>query len=112
MSSTGPRTLSASETHPLLAHASADAIAAWRGGAPVCARELLRDVAVVASALPVASHVLNLCSDRYRFAVALLAAVARGQVTLLPPTTTPDVVRSLRAFAPDAYYIAADDGAS
>jgi acyl-coenzyme A synthetase/AMP-(fatty) acid ligase len=112
MSSIGPRTLSASESHPLLAHASADAIAAWRGGVPVTARELLRDVAIVASALPVASHVLNLCSDRYRFAVALLAAVARGQVTLLPPTTTPNVIRSLRTFAPDAYYIADDEGAT
>ncbi len=111
MSSIGPRTLSASRTHPLVAHAQAEAIAAWRGGVPVTAGEFLRDVAIVAAALPVASHVLNLCSDRYRFAVALLAAVVRGQVTLLPPATTPNVIRSMRTFAPDAYYIADDEAA-
>ena len=38
----------------------------------------------------------------------LLAAIARGQVTLLPPATTPNVIRALRDFAPDAYLVADD----
>jgi hypothetical protein len=29
-------------------------------------------------------------------------------VTLLPPATTPHVIRSMRAFAPDAYYVSDD----
>jgi len=40
--------------------------------------------------------------------VVLCAAVSRGQVTLLPPTTTPNVIRSMREFAPDAYYVSDD----
>ncbi len=51
---------------------------------------------------------LNLCAGRYRFAVAYLAAVARGQVTLLPPTVNPNVIAALRAFAPDMYYVTDD----
>ena len=44
---------------------------------------------------------LNACADRYRFAVGLGACLARGQVSLLPSTHTPEVIRQLRAFAPD-----------
>lgn len=108
MSSIGPRPHSAAGRIPLVGHDRPDAIAAFRGGTPVTARELLRDVACTAAKLPDASHVLNLCADRYRFAVVLLAAVARGQVTLLPPATTPNVIQALRGFAPDAYYVSDD----
>lgn len=108
MSSIGPRAQSASELLPLLGHADAGDIAAWRGTTPVTMRALLDDVARTAAALPEASHILNLCADRYRFAVVYLAAVARGQLALLPPTITPNVIAALRAFAPDAYYVADD----
>jgi acyl-coenzyme A synthetase/AMP-(fatty) acid ligase len=99
---------SASGTVPLTGHAVADAIAAYRRGEPVSAGQFLHDVARVAAALPVAGHILNFCADRYRFAVVLCAAVSRGQVTLLPPTTTANVIRSMREFAADAYYVSDD----
>ncbi|HYM27140.1 MAG TPA: AMP-binding protein [Steroidobacteraceae bacterium] len=44
---------------------------------------------------------LNACADRYRFTVGLGACLARGKVSLLPSTHTPEVIRQLRAFAPD-----------
>ena len=47
-------------------------------------------------------------SDRYNFAVLLCAAIVRGQVSLLPPTTTPNVIESMRGFAPDAYFVSDD----
>lgn len=106
MSLIGARLRSSSGLLALVGHDRADAIAAWRAGRPITVGELLRDVARAAAALPEAAHVLNLCSDRYRFAVMLLAAVARGQLTLLPPATTPHVIRSMRSFAPDAYFVA------
>jgi acyl-coenzyme A synthetase/AMP-(fatty) acid ligase len=96
----------------LIAHADGAAIAAYRRGEPVTAAELLRDVREMALALPDARHVLNLCNDRYRFAVTLLAAVTRGQTTLLPPTTTPNVIEALHGFAADAYYVADDEAVS
>jgi acyl-coenzyme A synthetase/AMP-(fatty) acid ligase len=108
VSSTAPRAVE--ERHPLIAHRDPRAILAWRRGRPVTAARFVADALAAASALPDSRHVLNFCSDRYRFAVLLAAAILRGQVTLLPPTTTPNVIRSMREFAPDAYYVSDDPG--
>jgi acyl-coenzyme A synthetase/AMP-(fatty) acid ligase len=96
---------------PVVGYRSLDDVAAYRRGVPVTARRFLGDVARAAAALPATGHMLNLCSDRYRFAVALLAALARGHATLLPPATTPNLVRAMRAFAPDAYFVSDAPGA-
>ena len=104
MSRPAPRA-SLPERHALCVHAPDD-VFAWRGARAITAREFFTDVARVAAALPAASHVLNLCTDRYRFTVFFVAAVMRGQVTLLPPGTHRNVIRSLHAFARDACYVA------
>lgn len=52
----------------------------------------LRHVHGVASLLPPARHVINLCEDRYRFLVVFCAAAVRGQVNLLPPSRAAAVV--------------------
>jgi acyl-coenzyme A synthetase/AMP-(fatty) acid ligase len=93
---------------PLIAHASPRAVLAWRGAEPVTAGRFLADVAAAAQSLPESGHILNFCADRYRFAVLFAAAIVRGQVTLLPPTTTPHVIQAMREFAPDAYYVTDD----
>ena len=112
MASPVPRPSPAAQRLALVAHTDPRAIAAYRRGEPVTAGELLRDAKRLAAALPDRSHVLNLCSDRYRFAVTLLAAIMRGQATLLPPATTPNVIRALRGFAADAYFVADDPSAA
>lgn len=81
---------------------------AYRGGAAVRAGEFLADVMRLAAGLPGGSHVLNVCSDRYRFAVGLAAALVTGRVSLLPSTHTPAAIRELRAFAPDAFCLTDD----
>src|SRR5258706_15052544 len=53
--------------------------------------------------LPERRHVLNLCADRYRFAVALGAALVRGQVSLLPPNQTLDLMERLTFRYPGLY---------
>ncbi|HXS51215.1 MAG TPA: AMP-binding protein [Usitatibacter sp.] len=108
MSSVDVRPRSSSGSLPLTGHGREDAIAAWRAGRPITAGELLAEVARVSAALPDRSHILNLCTDRYRFAVMLLAAVARGQLTLLPPAATPHLIRAMLRFAPDAYFVTDD----
>ena len=90
---------------PLIAHRSLDAIVAWRGGTPVNARQFLNDVAHLASQLPPGRHALNLCGDRYRFAVALSACIVSGRISLLPPTHTPEMARQMRRIAPDVFCI-------
>lgn len=87
---------------PLL-DAAADVTIAWRAAQPVGAAQYVADVAALAARLPARGHVLNACADRYRFAVALGAALVRGHVLLLPPDHTPQTVARLKEFAPEAY---------
>ena len=74
---------------------------AYRAGVPIRAAQYLADVECLAAQLGDGHHVLNACADRYRFAVGLGACLVRGQVSLLPSTHTPEMIRQLRAFAPD-----------
>jgi acyl-coenzyme A synthetase/AMP-(fatty) acid ligase len=53
--------------------------------------------------------VLNVCADRYRFAVGFAAALTAGKVSLLPPTHTPEVIERLKAFAPDVVCLTDDE---
>ena len=76
---------------------------AYRAGRAIRADEFLAAAAALAATLPAGRHVINVCADRYRFAVGLAAAVLAGKVSLLPPSHTPQVVRHLRQFAPDVF---------
>jgi acyl-coenzyme A synthetase/AMP-(fatty) acid ligase len=90
---------------PLIARPAPGLPFAWRDGQAVQAAQFLADAAQVAAQLPARGHVFNACADRYRFAVGLGAALLRAQVTLLPPDHTPQTLRRLREFAPDAYLL-------
>ena len=109
MSSAAPRRSSDPARRGLIAPREAGAVLATRRGQPISAARFMHEVRRTADALPAASHVLNFCADRYRFAVAFCAALVRGQTTLLPPTTTPNVIAAMRAFAPDVFYVSDDD---
>ncbi|ANQ83350.1 hypothetical protein dqs_0273 [Azoarcus olearius] len=86
---------------PLVTHTSPDAVVARRHGEAITVRHFLADVRKVAAALPAGRHVLNACTDRYRFAVGFAAGMVAGKISLLPSTYTPDTLRHLAAFAPD-----------
>jgi len=83
------------EVLPLLPGAGADRVVAWRRGAPVRADEVLGHVLAVAQALPDAPAAINLCLDRYWFAVGFLACAVRGVVNLLPSSNAPQHLASL-----------------
>jgi acyl-coenzyme A synthetase/AMP-(fatty) acid ligase len=91
--------------YPLLRHARPDAIFARREGTSITVERFLHDVAALSRVLPRHRHVVNLCADRYRFAVALAAALQRGQLTLLPPSMAPLLLAQLVADRGDAYYL-------
>jgi acyl-coenzyme A synthetase/AMP-(fatty) acid ligase len=80
---------------PLLRQARADAPLAFRRGRAITTEKFLQDVAALSAALPRGRHVLNLCIDRYHFAVGLAAALGREQVTLLPPDDKPATIRTI-----------------
>jgi acyl-coenzyme A synthetase/AMP-(fatty) acid ligase len=79
------------------------AIFAWRSGRPITVETYLRDVEALAELLPARGFVVNLCPDRYRFAVGFAAALRRGQVNLLPPHDAPDLLAQLQADYPELY---------
>jgi acyl-coenzyme A synthetase/AMP-(fatty) acid ligase len=85
-------------------------VLAYRAGAPILAGQFLADVARAGAALGGGGYVLNVCSDRYRFAVGLGAALATGKVSLLPSTRTPEVIAHLKRFAPDAVCLTDEEG--
>jgi len=80
---------------PLIANRDLDAPLAWRAGVPVSTRQFLADVARFAPVLPAAGKAVNLCVDRYAFAVSLAAALVRGHASLLPPDARPDTLARL-----------------
>jgi len=88
---------------PLVAHLLPDSIVAWRADGAVTLRQFLAEVSQLVARLPAGAHLLNLCSDRYRFSVGLAAAIVAGKVSLLPSTHTPEVVRQIKVFAPDVF---------
>jgi len=86
-----------------ISHADAADPVAYIRAQPVTAARFLADVERVAEKLPARPHLVNFCMDRYRFAVGLIAALVRGQVSLLPPNQTPEMLRQLRRDYGDLY---------
>ncbi|WP_083223297.1 AMP-binding protein [Candidatus Thiodiazotropha endoloripes] len=78
-------------------------LAAWHRGAGISAAQFYQDVAKLAAQLPEAGEVVNLCEDRYHFAVSFAAAIVRQQVTLMPSNNTPGAVNSLLIKSRDGY---------
>src|SRR5580658_11368897 len=93
---------------PLIAHDQPTAVVAYRRGRPISAEHFLHDVHALAWRLPAGAHVLNFCDDRYWFAVGFAASLVSGKCSILPSTHTPQVIRHLRAFAPDVFCLSDD----
>ena len=69
---------------PLVSGLAFDDVLAWRPQGPVRVREFLADAGRVARALPPAAWVVNLCEDRYHFAVVFAACLLSGKTSLQP----------------------------
>ena len=93
-----------------ISHSGAAEVVAYEDTRAVTAGQFIADVRRVADALPERSSLVNFCADRYRFAVGLVAALLRNQVSLLPPNQTPEMLRGLRQEYPDLYALTDADG--
>jgi 4-coumarate--CoA ligase (photoactive yellow protein activation family) len=83
---------------PILAHHEADSPVAFGHAGERSAEQLRTDVARLAAVLPDSvpgAEILCVASDRYHFAVALLAAWQRGHGVALPPNAQPELLRRL-----------------
>jgi acyl-coenzyme A synthetase/AMP-(fatty) acid ligase len=92
---------------PLISHRSPAAVFARQHGREIRVDEFLGEARRLAGGLPDRKYVVNLCVDRYHFAVAFAAALLRGQISLFPPNSTADLLARLgRCY--DGMYCLAD----
>jgi acyl-coenzyme A synthetase/AMP-(fatty) acid ligase len=90
-------------TLPLLPDSPGGGVLAYRNGRAVSRDEFLHEVLALADRLPKAAHVLNMCMDRYWFAVGFFAAISRGIVSVLPNSPAPEHIASLCAGTPSLF---------
>jgi acyl-coenzyme A synthetase/AMP-(fatty) acid ligase len=91
---------------PLIGHADLARPIAWRDGAPVSCARFLGEAARLAERLPPGAHLVNLCEDRYRFAVAFAAALLAGKTSLFPQSRHDAALQHVAAAYPDCGAIA------
>jgi acyl-coenzyme A synthetase/AMP-(fatty) acid ligase len=68
---------------------------AWRDGEAISVTQCLAEAAALAERLPAGGQPANLCSDRYLFTLGFVAALLRGQTSLMPPNAMPHTLRQL-----------------
>jgi len=95
---------------PLVRAGSGADVFAHAGDRVIRVRDYVAEVVALAARLPARAHIVNLCTDRYRFTVALGAALTRGQTSLLPPQRTPDFLARLVGVFPEAYGVTDEPG--
>ncbi|GAA5169923.1 AMP-binding protein [Viridibacterium curvum] len=95
---------------PLLPAAPADQPIAFHAGQPVSQAAFVRDVLANAQRITPDQPVLNLCGDRYFFAVGLFAAMLRRALCLLPNSVTPETLARLQAAHPGLQALVEPDG--
>src|SRR5438876_3434636 len=95
---------------PLIRNFDDGAVFAFRERRPIRVEEFLAEAHRLAGLIPDRQYVVNLCSDRGRFAAGLVAALLRRQVSLLPPNSTDDFLNRLSLDYPGVYCLA--DGAA
>ncbi len=72
-----------------------DDVLAWRPSGPVRVREFLADAQALAAVLPGHGGVLNLCEDRYHFAVLFAACLLTGRPSLQPASHSAETLQRL-----------------
>lgn len=70
---------------------------------PVDRQKFLADIQYAAASLPDQPYAINLCENRYYFAVAFVAVILRGQHNLLPPNQLSTTLEEIAADYPGCY---------
>jgi acyl-coenzyme A synthetase/AMP-(fatty) acid ligase len=94
---------------PLISGRHMDDVIAWRPAGPVTVQAFLADAQALAAVLPAGDDVLNLCEDRYRFAVLFAACLLAGKTSLQPASHSPETLQRLSLERPGLFGVV--DGA-
>ena len=90
-------------TLPLLTGRSPDDVIAWRADGPRQVRDLLADAKALLAVLPPGAALLNVCQDRYRFAVGFVAGLLGGRVSLQPSSQSAETLARLHDTYPGLF---------
>lgn len=80
---------------PLLHGHSTDSVIAYLNAEAITVGRFLAHAKRLADLLPDKARVINLCDDRYYFLLSFVAALLRGQMSLLPPNRTTETISQL-----------------
>lgn len=94
---------------PLISGRGLDDVLAWRPTGPVTVREFLADAQAVSVVLPAGDGVINLCEDRYHFAVLFAACLLSGKTSLQPASHSAETLQRLALDRPGSFGVV--DGA-
>jgi acyl-coenzyme A synthetase/AMP-(fatty) acid ligase len=86
---------------PLVSGVGLDHTIAWTPGGPRSVRNLIADALALTEHLPSCDHLLNVCQDRYRFAVGFTAGLLAGKVSLQPSSQSDETLRRVMADHPN-----------
>ena len=82
---------------------------AGQAGQPIRGATFRAAAQALAGQWPPHGPAVNLCQDRYRFALGLAAALLRGHTSLMPPNALPETLRRLRDQGPAPYALVDHD---
>lgn len=94
-----------SDDLPLLNIRTIEAPVAMYRGQWISAGRFISDAQSLAAQFPSLEYVVNLCENRYHFALAWAAACLRSQLTLLPPNQARGVLEELATTYPNQHTI-------
>lgn len=80
---------------PLLHGYTSHSLLARKNQIHISCATFLAHVKWLVQELPDHAYVLNLCEDRYWFLVGFAAALGRNQISLLPPSRAPEVIKQI-----------------
>ena len=90
---------------PLVSALSLNDVLAWRPQGPVTVAVFLAQAQAMAAALPPSPWVINLCDDRYHFAVVFAAGLLAGKTSLQPASHSPETLARLAHDHPGAFAV-------
>lgn len=86
---------------PLITVHGLDDVLAWRASGPVRVGTFVAQAQALSHALPAGRYVLNVCEDRYLFALGLAAGLLAGKISLQPASQSADTLERLHLSYPD-----------
>ncbi len=96
-------------TLPLITGHTLDDCLAWRPDGPVSVREFIADARMLAARLPAGDWLLNVCQDRYRFAVGFAAGLLSGKASLQPASQSPETLAQIKINFPGSLCLCDSD---